>query len=226
MDHRGHGRGMRIREPFRLADCADDAAALLDVMGVEQVTAVGYSMGGPISQLLWQRHPTRVRGLVLCATACRFTNSPRRRLAFAASPLLNTVGRIAPRALLRRMARQWIEAAIQDDSIRERVLPEIYGSDPVAIGQAGAAILRFDSSDWIGEIDVPTSIVLTELDAMVPPEHQTKMARRIPSAIVHRVAGNHTVCASQPDLFVPALEQACASVIDRSKKPNPSGESQ
>jgi len=33
MDHRGHGRGIRSREPFSLEDCADDAAGLLRELG-------------------------------------------------------------------------------------------------------------------------------------------------------------------------------------------------
>ena len=57
LDHRGHGRGLRSRRPFRLEDCADDVAALLAAVGIERCIAVGYSMGGPIAQLLWQRHP-------------------------------------------------------------------------------------------------------------------------------------------------------------------------
>ena len=68
------------RTPFRLEDCADDVAALLDVLGVERCIAVGYSMGGPIAQLLWRRHPELVDGLVLCATSARFNGTPRERL--------------------------------------------------------------------------------------------------------------------------------------------------
>ncbi len=56
LDHRGHGRGLRSDGPFRLTDCADDVAALVDVLDLGPVIAVGYSMGGPIAQLLWQRH--------------------------------------------------------------------------------------------------------------------------------------------------------------------------
>ena len=51
-------------QPFRLEDCADDIAALLAALGVDRCIAVGYSMGGPIAQLLWQRHPHLVDGLV------------------------------------------------------------------------------------------------------------------------------------------------------------------
>ena len=68
-DARGHARGLRSRRHVRLADCADDMAALIDELDTGPVIAVGYSMGGPIAQLLWKRHPEKVAGLVLCATA-------------------------------------------------------------------------------------------------------------------------------------------------------------
>ena len=42
----------------------------------QPVVVVGYSMGGPVAQLLWQRHPDLVAGLVLCATSDRFAFGP------------------------------------------------------------------------------------------------------------------------------------------------------
>lgn len=215
VDHRGHGRGMRIRSHFRLADCADDVAALTDQLGVERFVAVGYSMGGPIAQLLWQRHRSRVDGLVLCATACRFTSSDRRRMSRAFSPLLNVAGRVAPRRTIRRIAQQWLSDAITDPAIRDRVLSEVGSSDPVTIGQAAAAVARFDSTAWASDIDVPTSVVLTERDRLVPASNQRAMADRIRGAVVHSVPGDHSVCVTRPAIFVPALADACISVVRR-----------
>ncbi len=54
LDHRGHGRGLRAH--FTLEDAADDAAALVEQLGVGPVVLVGYSMGGPISLHLADRH--------------------------------------------------------------------------------------------------------------------------------------------------------------------------
>ena len=82
LDHRGHGRGIRSRRVFRLEDCADDVVALADELGVRSFIPVGYSMGGPIAQLIWQRHPSRVEGLVLCATAMRFSSSRDQRMVY------------------------------------------------------------------------------------------------------------------------------------------------
>jgi pimeloyl-ACP methyl ester carboxylesterase len=215
IDHRGHGRGMRIRRPFRLVDCADDAAALAEVLGLGRFIAVGYSMGGPIAQLLWQRHRDRIAGLVLCATAHRFSSNERRRMSFAISPMLNVAGRVAPRHLFRRIASNWLSNAIDDPAIRDRVMSEVASSDPVSVSQAAAAVLRFDSSKWIADIDVPTSIVLTESDQLVPARIQRALAERIRGSMVIPIQGDHSVCVTEPKLFLPALESACRSVAER-----------
>ena len=71
--------------------------------------------------------------------------------------------------------------------------------------EAGDAIGRYDAAPWIGVVDVPTAVVLTELDNVVPPGRQRRMAAAIPGAQVFPVAGDHSVCATDPHTFVPAL---------------------
>ena len=217
VDHRGHGRGIRIRQPFRLADCADDVAALTESLGIGSFFAVGYSMGGPISQLLWQRHHDRIEGMVLCATACRFASDDRRLASHVISPMLNVAGRVAPRKMIQRAAKAWLSDSILDPRIRDLVMTEVGSSDPVTVGQAAAAVLRFDSSEWISRVDVPTSIVVTEKDRLVPAKHQRAMADLIPGSVIHAIPGDHSVCVTQPGLFRPALEEACASVVRRAR---------
>ena len=76
VDHRNHGRSLYSEEPFQLEDAADDAAALLDTLGITKpVIAIGYSMGGPITSLLAHRHPGKVAAIVLCATALEWHDS-------------------------------------------------------------------------------------------------------------------------------------------------------
>ena len=89
MDHRGHGGGKRSHRVFRLEDCADDVVELADALGVQRFIPVGYSMGGPVAQLVWKRHRSRIDGLVLCATArgsLLAASSASARWASAASP--------------------------------------------------------------------------------------------------------------------------------------------
>ncbi len=84
-DLRGHARGIRSWRRFRLADCADDVAATMDVLAIESAIMVGYSMGGPVAQLMWKRHPEKVDGLVLCATSHSFVPGVRERLIFTST---------------------------------------------------------------------------------------------------------------------------------------------
>ena len=98
VDHRGHGRGIRTHH-FRLADCADDAVAVADHLGIESFIAVGYSMGGPIAKLCWSRHRDRVRGLVLCATANHFLRPEAQGVVSAVFPGMVVAARLMPRLL-------------------------------------------------------------------------------------------------------------------------------
>ena len=84
-DLRGHGDGIRAGSRFRLEDCADDVAALAAVLGTGKFTAVGYSMGGIVAQLVYRRHASLLSGLVLCSTAGN-VGSPAQQLAAVALP--------------------------------------------------------------------------------------------------------------------------------------------
>ncbi len=57
------GRGETITPPYTLSEMADDAAGLLDCLGIEQAHVVGASMGGMIAQALAIRHTARVLSL-------------------------------------------------------------------------------------------------------------------------------------------------------------------
>jgi len=212
IDHRGHGRG--IRTPlFRLADCADDVVALCDLLEIRTIVPVGYSMGGPIAQLLWYRHRDRVSGMVLCATAARFVQNAGRQFAAAMGPAVAAVARFSSRALPHNpIVRQLIASRMADPGLREWVASRERRTDPSAVLQAAAAVGRFSSRDWIGGVDVPTAVVITQFDRLVPRARQEELVHRIGTATEHRVLGDHAVCVTRPDLFLPVLLDGCASV--------------
>src|SRR4051794_5617931 len=104
MDHRGHGRGLRTHAPFRLSECAHDAAALLKTVGAAPALVVGYSMGGPIAQLMARQHRQTVTGIVLCATSTNWRDA-RQQILWNSLALLRLWLGLAPESLWRRGLR-------------------------------------------------------------------------------------------------------------------------
>lgn len=217
MDHRGHGRGIRSIRPFRLSDCADDVVAAADAMGAERFIAVGYSMGGPVAQLVWRRHPDRVLGMVLCATSRNFRGHPREQAMFAVLPGLSMAARLTPGMARRQVADRMFTSRLEGSPLERWAADELRRSDPARVMEAAASLGRFSSHDWIGEVDVPTAVVVTTNDGLVPPHRQLKLAEAIPGATVHPVRGDHRVCVARPDLFVPALLEAARAVTSRAR---------
>lgn len=219
-DLRGHGRGIDPGHQFRLTDCADDVAALADALGIERFVPVGYSLGGPVAQLVWQRHRERVEGLVLCATSRNFGGTARER-AFYRSVL----GGVAAIRLAHRVRRP------ADDPSEPEAgpLPDVFGdayaaawalrevrqSRPEVLLRAMHAMGRFSSHHWIGDVDVPTAVVVTTQDRFIAPTRQLKLARAIPGATIHPCHAGHAACVLGARRFVPALVEACDSVAQR-----------
>lgn len=218
LDHRGHGRGLRADEPFRLEQCADDVAVLADALGLERIIPVGYSMGGPIAQLVWHRHRDLVAGLVLCATSASFRGTARERMLHAAATgstaVVGTasIGRMTNAALGKLTS--W--RGRRDDAWWG--FDQVNGHDWPQILEAGRATLRFDSRRWIGEVDVPTAVVVNDRDVVVPTHRQDDLAARIDDAARWRIPGGHDVCTTAPERFVPALVDACRTVVARAAR--------
>ena len=214
IDHRGHGGGIRSRKMFRLEDSADDASALADVLELERFIPVGYSMGGPVAQLMWHRHPEHILGLVLCATAVEFSSSREERLGFIGLSGLAAIARFAPAP-----ARQWLTE--QMFLHRKVGVWEPWAIEQVArhewrtVLEAGRAIGGFSSKSWIGDVDVPTSVIVTMRDTVVPLHRQLDLFEAVPGAEAFRVDGDHDACIANADRFVPTLIRAISSVCDR-----------
>ncbi len=213
IDHRGHGRGLRTRR-FRLEDCADDAVDAAFDLGARRLIAVGYSMGGPIASLAWRRHPESIAGLVLAATARHFSTRHASPFARWLMPWVATGARLVPGLVQRRMLERTL-SGIQHEGMRSRVAEELSGHDGPSVIQATGAVGSFSSHAWIGEVDVPTAVIVTTKDELVPPRRQRGLAEAIPGARVFEVEGDHAACVARADVFVPALVAACQDVSAR-----------
>ena len=215
-DHRGHGRGLRTRRRFRLADCADDVAAIADELGIDRFLVAGYSMGGPIAQLTWHRHPGRVIGMVLCATSRDFRGRWRERVQFGGLGLVVSTMRFLPRS-----SAKLVDVAMPDEvppDTRRWMLEDLRRSDPRSIMEAAESLGRFTSRGWIDTVDVPVSVVVTEKDRVVPVNRQVKLAMAIPTAVIHVVGGAHLACAREADMFAASLLEAAELVLRRARR--------
>jgi 3-oxoadipate enol-lactonase len=207
-DQRWHGLG--ITSPrFLLEECADDVAALADELGIETVIPVGFSMGSLVAQLFWRRHRDRTDALVLCAGAARFGGTAAyRRLGtglFAA--LLDT---LSPQPARLAAAASPDHGYFND---YRWALGQFRATSSGAMMRALAELLRFDSRAWVGEVDVPTSVVVTRRDRAVAPRDQRWMAEQIPGAQQVTVDAGHACCTLAPKAFLPGLQSALESVV-------------
>lgn len=184
VDHRGHGRGMRSPEPFTLADCADDAAALLDVLGIEEAIAVGYSMGGPIALLLARRHRSKVAGLVLAATALQFSGTLSERLRWRGIATLELGVRAGwGDRLVAKFADDMGRADENFAPYTSWLASEFTRTHPRALREAGTALARFDARAWAGRLGVPAAVLITEQDSLVPFARQRALAALLKAKI-------------------------------------------
>ena len=171
-------------------------------------------MGGTVAQLMWKRHEHRVRGLVLAATAGHFATTRQERLAFTALAGVGALARVAP---------QSVRESISDRLYlsRKTMTWEPWAAQQVAshewrqILEAGAALGRYDSREWLPTVDVPTSVIITENDRVVSPRRQQVLGDLIPGAFVQTIEADHDAVYAHADRFVPLLVNACLDVHRR-----------
>jgi 3-oxoadipate enol-lactonase len=223
MDLRGHGDGIGAGVRFRLEDCADDVAALAEALGISGVVAVGYSMGGMVAQLLYRRHASLLSGLVLCATARNVLGSPMEKLAALALPTAAAAVQWNP--LLQPMSAEFLGmtllGSVDDPATARWARAQLRRTTLATAISAIRAVCEFTSHTWIGEVEIPTAVVVTARDRIVPASRQMKLAQAIPGASVHEVDADHAVCTTAPQVFSPVLLQACWSVEARRTRQQP-----
>jgi len=100
-----HGRTADIDRPLSYEQMADDTAALMGQLEIEQADVVGYSMGGAAALQLAIRHPALLRRLVVISAGFRYDAMPAEAIAmfpsitpemFAGSPRETEYQRLAP----------------------------------------------------------------------------------------------------------------------------------
>ena len=212
VDHRGHGRGLRTDDRFALEDCADDVVVIMDQLGISSVTAVGYSMGGPIAMLMSKQHSTRVHSLVLCATALEWSATRNERTRWKIGRVVSPVFRLltTPR-LIDRYIKGKIPRTSSAATLRPWLVSEIRRNDSWTMNQAGRALSKYDARPWASTLGVPTARIVTSRDALVAPHKQHALAQATQATVIE-IDGDHLVNWQKPELFTAAVIDAIRQV--------------
>ncbi len=214
IDHRGHGRGLRSPVRFDLADVADDAALLVQGLGIAQVITVGYSMGGPISLLLTQRHPELVKAIVVQATALEWRAKWWERLKWHT---IHLIGPVLRSAVFPRWMRWGMRRLLGPNHPLEQYVPwlacELQRNDTFNIVQAGQSLGRYDARVFAAALRKPAASLITTRDRLVKPRKQRALADALDAYVVE-LADDHLASWTSPDAFAKATVQLVQHVAD------------
>ena len=181
-DLRGFGLTPMVEGDGTLGTYAQDMAALLDTLGIEQVVFCGISMGGYLAFEFLRRYPGRVRALVLANTRAT-ADSPDQRAARERQ--IARVRRDGTAFLVDDMLPRLLApttAKIMPDVVAHvREMMTTASVDGI-VHALEAMMTRPDSTDTLASISVPTLVIGGRDDVLIPPGEVRAMADAIPGA--------------------------------------------
>ncbi|MBC7733499.1 MAG: alpha/beta hydrolase [Bacteriovorax sp.] len=216
LDSLKYAVGMKVKAPYRVADMADDAAALLDALGIPAAHICGASMGGMIAQQLAARHPERVKSLTLIMTSSGSRRLPgpsmKVRSALISRPKdpKNLQSIIAHYVKLYRLIGSPGYPASEADlnerlglSVRRSHRPQGAARQMVAIAADG------NRTKLIERLRVPTQIIHGRQDPLVPVAAGIDLAAKIPGAKIDLIDGmGHDLPVELWPRFVAGIDAA------------------
>lgn len=218
-DLRGFGQSGIATGTVTMQQFADDVAALLDVMHVDQpVTFCGLSMGGYIGWQFFKRHRSKLARLIQCDTRA-IADTPegrKQRLKAADTTLEKGAGSLVETMLARLFAEELLFSEHaqnhQPDIVRAtREVMLTTNPQSIAAAQRGMAE-RPDVTEMLGQIDVPTLILCGEHDAISPAEEMRGISAAIPGAQYVEIAGaGHMSPLEKPAEVNSAIQQFLAA---------------
>jgi 3-oxoadipate enol-lactonase len=211
-DTRGHGRSATPPGPYSIAMLADDAAALLDALGIPAAHVAGLSMGGMVAQQLGARYPDKVHSLSLCDTASEMP--PRamweERLAIARS---QGIPGLVDGTIRRWFTEGFIQRAPRDiEAVRRMILAT--GAEGY-IGCA-SAVRDMAQTTMLLASRKPTLVMTGRQDPACTVDQSTVLHRMIEGSVMLVLEdAAHLSNIEQPEAFNRALRGFIDRVDDR-----------
>jgi 3-oxoadipate enol-lactonase len=196
IDHRGHGGSPVPAGPYRIADLAGDALALLDALGAERVAWCGLSMGGMVGMALASEHPERISRLVLCCTSAHFPDPTvwQERIAAVAA---HGTAPLADAVVARWFTPGWA-AAHPDVVAQARAM--VAGTSDAGYLACCQAIEAWDHRSRLAAIQAPTLVIAGTQDPSTPVEpHARTLVETIPGARLEVLQAAHLATVERAD---------------------------
>lgn len=200
-DLRGFGESSVV-DPYSMDQYADDTAALMTHLGIQQAAIVGLSMGGYVAFDLWRRHRARVRALVLADTragadTAETKEKRRETIALARERGSGAVADAQINGMLGKTTREMNPDIVEG----ARSMLEAAPVDGV-VGALEAMMERPDSTDMLATINVPTVIIVGEEDALTPVKEARAMYAAIAGSRLEVIpAAGHLSSLEKPAAF-------------------------
>jgi pimeloyl-ACP methyl ester carboxylesterase len=180
---------------YTLDDMADDAAGLLDAIGVAAAHLAGISLGGMIAQLVAIRHPEQVLSLtsIMSTTGDRRVGHPSTEGAGVLfTPMPAERDRYLEQAVANaRLALAGSAFPFDPDAIRRgaaRSYDRAY--DPAGVArQLAAALAATDRTEALRSLRMPTLVVHGEVDKIIGIDGGQATAAAVPGARLLRIPG-------------------------------------
>jgi len=181
-DHRGAGRSTHSQIKYSVEQMADDTLRLMDALGIESAHLVGHSTGGAIGQVIALDHRRRLRSLVLSATWAGPDPYFRRLFEARKDTLLAQGIEAYLRASVLVLAPpEWVSR--NDAAIAELHRAQAASWPPrEVVASRIDAIVAFDRRRRLGEMGVPTLVVVAQDDMVTPKFYSDELAKAIPGA--------------------------------------------
>lgn len=195
-DARGTGQSTHPEDvnDYSMRILADDAAALLDSIGVERAHVSGLSLGSATAQELAVNHPAKVATLQLHCTWGRSDEWFIRMIETLETPVLHDdlAGYIRT-GLVWVASPTFINDQPDDVAAFERGVVVENPHPPSKAGVLGHihADKTHDALDRLGSIEVPTLITSGEVDWQVPTRYGLAVQQAIPGSTMHVFRGPH-----------------------------------
>ena len=184
LNNRGIGGSTDNGQPFDIAKLANDAAHVIEALGFERTSVMGWSMGGFIAQTLALEYPKRVHKLILLSTDAGGTDAHLTSPAVW-SRLIDTSG--TPHEQARRLLSLVFPSGVAesfyrfDDIIaaaRAQLSPELLKRQAAAMD----AWHRNGVPNRLRQIRGPVLIATGTEDLVIPPSNALKLVNAIPGA--------------------------------------------